>query len=81
MVAADVNLKAIQDAMRHSSIRTTLDTYGHVLRAKQTERLAKQTEVMDQARARLESADGTRSVHDRFIATAEGAEEDENGGF
>jgi integrase len=54
LISADVNPKSIQDAMRHASIRRTLDTYGHMIRAKQTERLAELTESMDAARERID---------------------------
>ena len=31
MIAADVNVKAVQEFLGHSSITTTLDGYGHLL--------------------------------------------------
>lgn len=56
MVAADVNPKSIQEAMRHASIKTTLDTYGHLIKAKQTERLERVSGVMHAARNRAAKA-------------------------
>jgi integrase len=31
LIAANVNIKTIQKRVGHSSIKTTLDTYGHLL--------------------------------------------------
>ena len=72
MVAADVNPKSIQQAMRHASIKTTLDTYGHLIKAKQIERLERVSGVMDSARERAaKTASEPGSVTDRIFRSSD----------
>ena len=56
MIAAGVNAKALQAFMGHSSITTTLDTYGHLMPGSEDEAATLLDAYLDAQQERAEEA-------------------------
>lgn len=71
LIAANVNVKAIQVRMGHTSITTTMNTYGHLLPSA-FEGVAEKLDVLVQTKAKREAAQAgiTASVNARIPSPA-----------